>query len=263
MAVAVLGATALLAAGMLRAAWDAAQSSKEAMWRAQTVQAASSAAELHFAIIRKALSQELIDNIMAQGCRQTDSSGYYCVVPGNDTSRTSGIRRDRIQTLASQSRSSWSALQNAFILALRQVMPLAPEYDRYRSRDVAGFGGIVLVSGAVSTVPYTQWLSYGIVSPVQGSPITYDAYTRTAVIPFEVRAYGWASRTDAPLFGAGPARSRAEVTAYGTDGTITLRYRSCSSPDSICQYPQSVEIQTPAVRYVQSDPEVLWPAVTQ
>jgi hypothetical protein len=256
LAVAVLAAVSLLAAGMTRAAWDATRSPLQAHRRAQTAQAALSAAELHLAVLRRSLRDQLVPNILDQGCRQQNDVGTQCTVPGNDTAGTSGIRKDRIQQLADQSDDSWDALQQAFVEALRQVMPLAPEQDRFRNPAVYGFAGLVLRGVTNLPFPQTAWRSYGIVAPVPGNPITYDATLRKATIKFELRAYGWAS-TGA----SGPGRAHA--TAYATIGSLTMTYPDCPSywsspPDQICSYPSSVQLEIPDSYVVLSDPAVRW-----
>lgn len=261
LAVAILAATSLVSAGMLMAAWDATEAALQARARVQAAQAAASASELHFAVLSRVLRGKLPQNLLNQGCRQQDQIGTTCLVPGNDTAGTSGIRRDRIQQLASQSVQGWEQLQSAFVEALRQVMPLAPEQDRHRTPTTWGFAGLALSSANPSMLPNVIWMAYGIVAPVPFAPIQFNATTRKAVIPFEVRAYGWAVRTSAP---SGAPVSRAQVTTYATTGTLTLTYPDCPSywpnpPDQICQYPDSVQVNIPERTAVLGDPAVMWP----
>lgn len=264
LAIAILASVALLATGLVRAAWDATQSARQGQLRAQTAQAAASASEVQFAVIRRALRQKLVQNILNQGCRQQGWAGT-CMTPGYDSGGTSGVRKDRIQQLAQQSSQSWDQLQAAFVDALRQVMPLAPEQDRYRTPAVWGFAGLRISSAASSTIPNTQWTAYGIVSPVPERPILYDDTTRTATIRFEIRSYGWAAWTGAPQSGPAAATSRAQATTYATVGTITMVYPDCPSywqnpPDQVCQYPESAQVEVPTGYLIVNDPAVQWPA---
>lgn len=261
LAVAVLAVTTLLTAGLTRAAWDATQASRQAYVRAQTLQAAASTSELHHAILLRTLRDKLPQNIIDQGCKQTNQTGTACLVPGNDTAKTSGVRRARIQLLAQQSSQGWSQLQTAFLDALRQVMPLAPELDPYRTPPAQGFAGLAISSAGASSIPNTRWRAYGIVAPVPGNPITFNPTTRTATIPFEIRAYGWAAYTQQP--GGGSQLQlleiRAQATTYASTGTITLTYPNCSVPDEICQYPDSVRVDVPVSYLIAGDPAVSWP----
>ena len=263
LAVAVLAVTALLTAGLTRAAWDATRAARLSQLRAQTVQAATSAAELHHAVLLQTLRNKLTRNIIDQGCRQVDYTGTSCLVPGYDTAGTSGVRRDRIQQLASQSTQGWAQLQNAFVEVFRQVMPLAPEQDRYRTPAATGFAGLAISSQMTSSIPNTRWMAYGIIAPAPGNPITFSSTTRTAAIPFEVRAYGWAVHVPAAGNPGPESRVRAQATTYAAIGTVTLRYPNCTSwpppPDQICQYPEQVQVDVPTTYLVTGDPSVSWP----
>lgn len=258
LAVALLAVTSLLTAGLARAAWDATQAARQAQIRAQVAQAAASTSELHHAVLIRTLREKLPQNIIDQGCKQTDQTGTACLVPGNDTAQTSGVRRDRIQLLAQQSVQGWNQLQAAFVEALRQVMPLAPELDPYRTPTALGYAGLAISSAAAPSIPNTRWRAYGIIAPVPGNPITFDSTTRTATIPFEIRAYGWAVHVQQPQ------APRAQATTYAGTGTVTLRYPNCPPrfppiPDSICQYPESVRVDVPASYLITGDPSVSWP----
>lgn len=266
LAITVLAATSFIAAGMLIAAWDATEAASLARARAQTLQAAASASELHMAVLSRTLKDRLPQNILDQGCQRQDSGTLivFCTVPGNDTAGTSGIRRDRIQQLAAQSAQGWNELQAAFVDALGQVMPLAPEQDRFRSPAVWGFAGLAMSSASPSTIPDTAWMSYGIITPVPNRPIVFIPFALMATIPFEIRTYGWAARLS-PAARPGALPVRAQATTYATAGTVTLVYPNCppswpNALDQICAYPQSAQVDIPEGSVLFGDPSVRWPA---
>ncbi len=97
LAMAALPATSLLAAGIARTAWDGTRSPLQSRLRSQATIASASASELQLAVLKRALREQLVQNILDQGCKRQNDAGTQCVVPGNDTGGTSGVRKDRIQ----------------------------------------------------------------------------------------------------------------------------------------------------------------------
>jgi hypothetical protein len=251
----VVGAILLTLGAMLsRIGWDAAASSHDAYARVVSASAASSGAAAQLAVARQALVAQMAQNILDQGCRQ--QSGISCTQSGYDTAGTSGVRADRISGLASHSQAGWDQLQSAFAEVFRQVSPFAVVWDAYRTPSVLGYGGLLIEGRLDSGTLSAPWRGYLMMTPIQGRPITYDATTRRAVVPFEVRAYGWAyvdARTG--------RRVTAEVTAWSTGGIVEMTYPACPDywrPDAICQYPQTVNVQIPPPSWLSNDPAVRW-----
>jgi hypothetical protein len=242
-----------ITSAVARTAWDASMAGVEGRIRAQVVQAAASGAELHLAVLRRMIADQLIRNIREQGCRQQNEIGTVCLTEGNDTGRTSGIRRDRFESLAAASQQSWPDLQAAFVDVFRQVMPLAPEQDRYRSPATWGYAGLA-IRGQLGDA---EWFAYGIVAPIEGRPFEYNAGERRGTVTFEIRAYGWAR---APLEGVQGNRTIfVQATGYSTLARLTMTYPACPAwwtLDSVCMYPQSVSLEIPESHIVQSDPAV-------
>jgi hypothetical protein len=258
----IVGAILLTVVAFLtQLGWDASANSHETYLRIQAASSAASGAAAQLAIVRQILTQQLPQNIYDQGCKQqSPNPPYSCQVGGNDTSRTSGIRKDRIQGIASRSQISWYDLQMAFRDALLQVAPVGFEWDPYRDPSIYGMATGV-VDGSISEGTFTSpWRSYAIITPIQGKPITWDGTTGIARIPFEFRTYGWAyvdTRTG--------RRVSSQVTIWATDGVIEFTYPSatdCPSywqPDEICQYPKVVNVQVPAYATVlANEPAVRW-----
>lgn len=242
-----------ITSAVARTAWDASTAGVEGRIRAQVVQAAVSAAELHLAVLRRMVADQLIPNIRDQGCRQQNEIGTVCLTEGNDTGRTSGIRRDRFEALAAASQQSWPDLQAAFLDVFRQVMPLTPEQDRYRSPAIWGYAGLA-IRGQLGDA---EWFAYGVVAPIEGRPFEYNAVERRGTVTFEIRAYGWAR---APLLGAQGNRTvLAQATAYRTLARLQMSYPACPphwTLDSVCMYPEDVSVEIPGSHIVQSDPAV-------
>lgn len=258
----VVGAILLTIGAMLtRLGWDASANSHETYFRVQAASSAASAAAAQLAIVREIMTQQLPQNIYDQGCRrQSPNPPYSCQQGGNDTGKTSGIRKDRIQGIASRSQASWYDLQMAFRDALNQVAPVGFEWDAYRNPQNFGMATGVVDGNIAAGTFSSPWRSYAIITPIQGKPITWDGTTNTARIPFEFRAYGW-SYLDART----GRRTTAQVTLWATDGVIELVYpgaAECPSywqPDEICQYPKTVNVQVPSYATILfNDPTVRW-----
>jgi hypothetical protein len=242
-----------IASAVARSAWDATMAGVEGRVRAQVAQAAVSGAELKLATLRRTVADQMAANIRDQGCRQQNDIRTACVVEGNDTGRTSGVRLDRFRDLAAASERSWPDLQHAFVGVFRQVMPLAPEQDRYRIPATWGYAGLA-IRGQLEG---TEWFAYGIIAPVPDHPLRFASGTRTATVTFDLRAYGWAR---APLEGVQGNRTIfVQATGYSTLARLTMTYPACPAwwtLDSVCMYPQSVSLEIPESHIVQSDPAV-------
>jgi hypothetical protein len=251
MAVSVL--VLFIAASLSRVAWDASMAGIESRVRVQVLQAALSGSEIKLAALRRTLIDQVVSNIRDQGCKQQSEDRIRCEIEGNDTGRTSGVRRDRFEALAAQSRQSWPDLQAAFVEVFRQVMPLAPEQDRHREPATWGYAGLAIrgrLEGA-------EWFAYGIIAPVPGSPLEYNRDTRVATVVFEIRAYGWSR---APLEGVQGGRLvSAQATAYAVMARVEMSYPDCPAwwtLDSVCMYPNQILVRIPISHVVQSDPAV-------
>ncbi len=250
----VVAGILLLAGSMLaRMAWDAAASASDAEARVAATAAASSGASAAMSVARRVLTTQLPQNILDQGCKQAHySSGgtAVCLVPGNDTHRTSGVRLERIIILSATSHLGWEQLQDSFQEVFLQVMPFARIRDAYRSEQVRGFGGLTL-EGRVSGVP---WRAYLMITPIRDRPINYNFSTMVATVPFEIRTYGWAY-TDART----GRRVTAQVTGWSTNGTVVMRYRqNCTGDDRVCMYPEDVQVTVQAPSWLHDDPAVRW-----
>ena len=257
LALAVLAVTSLVASALVTSAWEATSSVQEAVRRGQAHQAAASAAGLTSEILRRIMTGPVVQNISSLGCRRQSEDGVRCVEPGPDRGLESGLRKSRIEQLARRSQDGWQALQEAFVEALRHVMPLSPEQDRVRAPAYTAFGGLVLRGVLHDASPGAIWVSYGVVAPIPRRPITYDSRTEEAAIPFELRAYAWAASDPSGR------TSRAQVTVYATPAEIRLTYPTCpdywlSPPPEICEYPSSVKVEIPESFAVSSDPPVRW-----
>jgi hypothetical protein len=198
----------------------------------------------------------MVPNIRDQGCQEQSGNFLVCVDEGNDIGRTSGVRRNRFESLATQSQRSWPDLQAAFVEVLRQVMPLAPEQDRYRAPATWGYAGLA-IRGRLENA---EWFAYGIVAPVPDHPFRFDSHARTGTVVFEIRAYGWGR---APLEGVQGGRTvSAQATAYTVLARLTLTYPNCPADwvlDSVCMYPQAISVEIPESHIVHSDPAVVRP----
>jgi hypothetical protein len=242
-----------ITAAVARAAWDASMAGVEGRLRTQVAQAAASGAELKLATLRRTITEQLVPNIRDQGCRRQNENRTRCDAEGNDTGRTSGVRLDRFRDLAAASGRSWPDLQHAFVEVFRQVMPLAPEQDRYRTPATWGYAGLA-IRGRLEG---SDWFAYGIIAPVPGRSLHYNRDTRAGTVVFELRAYGWGR---APLEGVQGGRLvSAQATAYTALVRIEMSYPHCPDwwvLDSVCMYPHSVSVEIPLAYIVQSDPAV-------
>ena len=257
-AIGVLTAVTLVLLGMMEVAASLAQTSRRHAVRTQLMLTATSMGRFHHNWITAILKDSVPRNILEQGCRQQTPGGWDCAVPGNDTGRSSGIRKDRLQLSVSRSWISWEEAQNALVNALDRVMPPAPENDPYRTVTVRGFGGAEF-GGPFDAPTRSRWRTYSHVHAAN-----YRRWEWNSGPPAEARVYfdlvvhSWAR---AETGNEREQHIRWQVTLLSEDSVIYVRYPNCEQRgfdlDSVCSYPEYASITITPPVLITANPQVV------
>jgi hypothetical protein len=262
-AIGVLTATTLVILGMMEVAASLAQASRRHGIRVQLMLTATSMGRFHHNWMTAILKDSIPQNILDQGCRQQTPDGWDCAVPGYDTSRTSGIRKDLLPPLVNQSRYGWGGALSSLVSALRNVMPPAIENDPYTVPfQIYGFGGAEF--GGIFDAPIrSRWRTYSHIRAAnyrawEWTPGNSDRPAE-ARIYFDLAVHSWARAE------TGNAREQNilwQVTLLSEDSVIYLKYPHCERQpsfnlDSVCSYPEYVSITITPPVLITDDPGVV------